>query len=61
MKDYIFVAGMKHELTSQEISVLKILLKADDLDLPIGCSIEREHELNFAFQDLKALFLHHLD
>lgn len=62
MKNTIyFENGIKHELTPDEITVLKIALSDfNECSLP-PCSEKRDAEYMAALANLKALFLDHLD
>ena len=56
-----FENGIKHELTADELKVLKIALEDfNECSLPI-CSLERDAEYMSALSTLKGLFLGHLD
>lgn len=56
----IFENGISHELTDDEIKILKIAIKGFNW-CDVICSEEREKQLKIAYENLTSLFIDHLD
>lgn len=56
-----FENGIKHEFTADEMKLLCIAVRGLDFSTIPLCDEEREKEYNKAVENLKSLFLEHLD